>query len=251
MKLYKLHFFDIAFGTVHHCYAITGSNGWIRCGGVHVSGTTGSHQGNFCQYGIDAVVVAIEHISAVTRNIGRAAVHVHAQVVLGNDFDGEMVFKNFYVFILAGTGQQGFFYFEASLVLMVKHPELRVAAFLGQVVLPGCVFVKIHPKCDQLLNTVGGFCNGDSHYIFIVQVVAGNQGVLYVFFIRVGGIHYGSYTSLGVLGSCFFSTGFGNYTHFSKLSCFQGKAKPGNTCSYNQEINFSSHISEISCKFNN
>ena len=162
-------------------------------------------------------------------------------MVLGNDFYRKMIFEYFYIFIFASPCQQSLFNFKSGLILMVQYPELRMAAFFGEIVFSGCVFIKIYAQFYQFFNSFRCFGNGNPHCFFIVQVVPGNKRVLNVFFVSIRSVHYSSNTALGVFSGSFFGLGFGNNTNFTKLRCFQSETKSGDTCSNNKEINIFSH----------
>ena len=147
---------------------------------VHRSASAGTHQGHFAQVGVNLLRVGVEHISAVALYVGRAACHLYAQVVLRNDFHGEVVFLYLYGRIAAHCCHEAALYLGSGVVGMVQYAELRVPAFAVQVVVAVGVLVEVHAPLHQFAYLRGRV----AHHLFyrpaVAYVVAGNHRVLYV-----------------------------------------------------------------------
>ena len=75
----------------------------------------------------------VQYISPETCNIRGPAVNIYAQVVLGNNINSEMIFKDLDICVALDFAEQCPFYFCPGPILVMKDPEFRVASFLVQI----------------------------------------------------------------------------------------------------------------------
>ena len=122
--------------------------------------------------------VGVEHIGAVALNVGCAAGHLLAQVVLGDDFDGEMVFEHGDAGLVAHGFNESALYFEARVVGMVQNAELAVSALAVKVVAAVVASVELHAPAHEPLNALGGTFHHLAHGCGVAYPVAGHHGVL-------------------------------------------------------------------------
>ena len=144
VELYELHVLDGTLGAVDHGDAVAGGHEGIGGGLVHSSRAAGGHDGDTAQEGIDRAGVLVEHIGAVAGDVGGAAGHYLAQMVLGDDLDGEVMLVD----VDAGIGTHGLdesaLDLVAGVVGMVQDAELRVAALAVEVKCAVGAAVEIH-----------------------------------------------------------------------------------------------------------
>ena len=129
MELDEFHVRDLAFGPVNHRHAVAG--GYYRVGGVGVDvavAAGGQHRG-LGQDGLYFIGIGVEYVGSETFDVGRAAGHFHAEVVLGNQVYREIAFQEFDVGVFADGFQQGAFYFGSGLVLVVQDAVRGMPAF--------------------------------------------------------------------------------------------------------------------------
>ena len=124
MELHKLHVLHGALGAVHHGLAVAGGYHGIGGGLVHGAAAAGAHERHLAQVSVHFLRVGVEHIGAVALYVGGASCHLDAQVVLGDDFHGEVVFLDRNVGIGTYGGHQSALYLRAGVVGVVQDAEL-------------------------------------------------------------------------------------------------------------------------------
>jgi len=103
VELYEFHVGHCSLGAIDHGDAVAGGDDGIRGGQVDGSATTCTHDGDLRQVGVDLLGDGVEYVGPIALNIRRATSDADAQVMLGDDFDGEVVFLHLDV----GTGSYG------------------------------------------------------------------------------------------------------------------------------------------------
>ncbi len=91
VELYELHVADGSLGTVDHGYAVAGGDKRVGGGGVDGTHASGGHYRYARQESVYASGGFVEHVCAVAGDVGGAPRHYLAQVVLRDDFYGEVV----------------------------------------------------------------------------------------------------------------------------------------------------------------
>ena len=127
--------------------------------------------------GIYLARLLIEHIGTVTLDAGGVSRNDDAQVVLGNDFDGEMVFEYRDVGVLLHRIDEAGLYLGTGVVFVMQDTELGVAALPMKVKLAVLLLVELHAPLDELLYLSGGFAHHLLHSLPVAYPVAGNHRV--------------------------------------------------------------------------
>ena len=187
-----------------------------------------------------------QHVCSVAANVGRAAGDAHAEVVLGDDFHGEVVFLDLNV----GTGPDGrhesALYLGSGIVGMVQNAELRVTALAVQVEGAVVLAVEVDAPLHQLLYLFGCVSYYLLHGGTVRDEVAGYHGVFNVL-LEIVELQVGDAGHSALRERCvrLVEAGFADEAHLAFLGAchFQGVAHSGYTGSYNQEIVLIYHIS--------
>lgn len=242
VKLDELHIPDAALGPVDHGDAV--ASGDDRVGGlaVDLSGTTGSQDGGPGQEGLDATCLLIQCIGPVTGDARGDPGDVVAQMVLGDQINGEVMFEDGDVGVATGLFQQGALDLPSGEVLVVEDAILGVASLPAQVIPLLSVLIEPGAPFDDLAHPVGAFIHHGLDGIDVAQAVTGIQGVGNVL---VEGIFfqipYGSYATLGVAGIALIINGFGQYGDRqvgSLAGHFGGQGETGHTGTDHQKVGF-------------
>ena len=241
MELHKLHILDAAACAVHHSHAVAGGGDGVGGGFIDVAQSAGGQNGGLGKVGVDGLGVAVEDVGTIALYVGGVFGHTHAEVVLGDEVDGVLVFLEGDVGVVVHGVEQAAFYLGTGVVLMVEDAELRVSALAVQVVVRA-VLVELHAPLYQLFHSFGGLGDGHTHHRLVADAVAGHKGVGDVFLVSVGVVHHGGDTALGVFCGTFGGVGFGKDAHFAVTGHLKGVAKSGNTRTNYQKINFIAHI---------
>ena len=181
VELHKLHVGHRALGTIDHGDAVARGDDGVRGGLVHRTTATGAHQRHLAQVGVHLLCFGIEHVGTIAVDIWRAACHTCTQVVLRDDFHGEMVLLDDDVGAGPDGSHQSTLYLGACVIGMMEDAELGVATLTVQVELAVFVAVEVHAPAHQLLYLRGSV----AHHLFnggaVTDIVAGNHRVFDVF----------------------------------------------------------------------
>ena len=217
---------------------------------VHRLATARGHDGDFREEGVDLARLLVEHIRPETFDAGRVARHDDAQVVLGDDFDGEMVFEYRDVGVLFHRIDEAGLYLGPGIVFVVQDTELGVAALPMEVKLTVLFLVKLHAPLDELPDLTGSFAHHLLHSLPVAYPVAGNHRVFDMLLEVVNGhIGHRGDASLCKIGVGLFETGFADERHFAFVGHFQGKTHSRNARTDNQKIVFVYHTLFLSPDF--
>ena len=125
--------------------------------------------------------VFVEHVCSEAAYAGRVACDDNAQVVLGDDFDGEVMVEDVYVRMALDGSDEAGLYFRSRVVLVVQYAEFRVSAFAVQVKFARFVFVEFHSPADELLDLRGRAAHDHLHGRTVVDPVACHHRVVDMF----------------------------------------------------------------------
>ena len=103
VELYEFHVGHRSLGAIDHGYAVARGDNGIRGGEIDGSAAACTHDSDFRQVGVDLLGDRVEYVGPIALDVRRAACDADAQVMLGDDFDGKMVFLDLDV----GTGFHG------------------------------------------------------------------------------------------------------------------------------------------------
>ena len=181
VELYEFHVLDCSLGSVHHGYAVAGGHEGVGGGGIDRPHAACGHQCDLGEERVDRPGGLVEHVSSVACDVGCATGHYLAEVVLGDDFDGEMMLIHIYVGMVTHAVYEAFLYLETGVVGMVEDAELAVAALAVKVKCAVVLAVKLHTVVYQKLYLLG--CAGDylPDRFGVAQPVAGYHCVLDMF----------------------------------------------------------------------
>ena len=211
---------------------------------INTAHTTRGHEGHTRQEGIHLAGLLVEDISAVALDARRTARHNLAQMVLGEDFHGKMVFKHVDIGVVLDGLDERYLDFVTGVVGMVQDAEFAVTALAVQVKLALLVAVKVHAPPQQCLDLVRRLGDDFLHGFGVVEPVARNHRVVDVL-VKVVHFHVGHRgdAALGEVGVGLFHLGLAHQCHSSRLCHLQGKAHTGYTRTDNEVIIFAYHIS--------
>ncbi len=99
-------------------------------------------------------------------------------MVLGDDFDGEMVFKDIDVGVGADSLYQALLYLETGVVGVMEDAELRVSPFAVEVKRAVILLVEVHPPLDELPDLAGGLLDDHLHGCRVADPVACHHRVV-------------------------------------------------------------------------
>ena len=119
VKLHELHVLDRSLGPINHGNAVARGDVWIGRGGIHSTRSACCHQGDAAQEGVYLMGIGIQDVCAVALDVGRFARHLNAQMVLGDDFNSEMVFQHSDVLVGSHGIHQSSLNLKARIILVV------------------------------------------------------------------------------------------------------------------------------------
>ena len=119
VELYELHVPYFSFGTICHCYAVACGYGWVRRCGIDGSCASCGHECYLAEVGVYFSCVGIEYVCSVADDVRCASCYTYSQVVLCDNFYGEVVFEHFYVGVLPDGFHQSALYLCACVVGMM------------------------------------------------------------------------------------------------------------------------------------
>ena len=182
VELHEFHVLDFAFGAVYHSDAVAGGDVGVRRGGVDGARASRSHEGDAREIGVHLSRLGVKDVGTEAFDVGCASGHTDAEVVLGDDFDGEVILQNLDVGTTAHGSHESALDFGTRVVGVVQDAEFGVSAFAVQVELSVGVLVEVDAPLDEFLN----LCRGIAHHLFhgfaVADVVARNHCVLNVLF---------------------------------------------------------------------
>ena len=181
MELYELHVGNCSLGTIHHGDAIAGGDDWVGGGDIDSTATTGTHHGHLGQIGIYLLGLRVQNVGTIALDVGGAACHTHAQMVLGDNLYSEVVLFDVDIGIVAYRLHQTALDLCTGIVLVVQNTELGVTALTVQVELPLLGLVEVHTPVNQLFNLGRGHPDHLFYSFGVADIVARNHGVFYVF----------------------------------------------------------------------
>ncbi len=182
VELHKLHVLHLSFGTINHGDAVARGDVGVGCGGIDGACATCCHQGDFRQISVNLSRLWVQHISTETLDVGGAAGHTDAQMVLRDDFHSKMVLQHLNVGMVPHGFHQTALNLGTCVVSMMQDAEFGVPAFAVQVKRAVFLLVEIHAPSKQIFDT----CRTTRHHLFhcfrVTNPVTGNHGVLNVLF---------------------------------------------------------------------
>ena len=152
VELHELHIFDQSFGTIDHRDTVSGSYLGVGGGGIDRSRSSGGHQGDTAQIGVDLLGLGIEDIRSVAFDIRRASGNANAQMVLRDDLHGKMILQYVDIRIIAHRFHQTPLDLRTRVIGMVEDTELGVSAFAVQVKITVFFLIEVNAPVDQFLN---------------------------------------------------------------------------------------------------
>ena len=120
MELYELHVSNGAFGTVDHGRTVARGNDGVGSCLIDRTTATGTHHGDLRKIGVHLVTLLLaQHIGTIALDVGCAPRHLHAQMVLCDDFHCKMVLFNGDVRMATHGLHQATLYLCASIIGMM------------------------------------------------------------------------------------------------------------------------------------
>ena len=176
VELYEFHVCHGTLGTINHGDAVACGNDGVGGGHIYCSAAAGTHHGAFGEIGVN-FFLRIQHIGSIALDVGRAAGDTNAQVVLGDDFHGEVVLLDLDVGARPDGLHQSALYLCSGVVGMVQDAELGVSALTVQVEGTIVLAVEVDAPLHQLLYLFGSHAHHLLYGLAVADVVAGNERV--------------------------------------------------------------------------
>ena len=210
--------------------------------GVNSSYAAGGHERDARKEFIDRTGRRVENVSAVAGDVGRASGDDASEMVLGDDFHGEMVLEDVDVGVVSHLFDEALLDFESGVVGVVEDSEFGVSTFAVEVEFAVVVAVEVNAPFEELPDLLGGFGHHFSDRHGVGQPVARDHGVLDMLFdvveFEVGD---GSHAALRESGVCLIKGGFTHERHTSGAGHFEGETHSGNAGADYEIIVFVSH----------
>ena len=241
VELDELHAAHDPFGAIDHRHAVAG--GHHRVGGVLIdhAEAAGGHHRHLREDGVDLLGLGVIDVRPVAGDVGRAAVHLHAEVVLGDDLHRQTVLVNFDVRVLPRGHDQLLLDLIAGDVLVVQDAVHGVAALLAEGETAVLVLVEIDPPLHQFHHPLGGLADGQLHNVAVREFVTGHHRVLDMLFVGVGFVNHGGDAALRVTGGTVVHLRFRHQADLAEIGGLQREAEPRDSRSDNQKVNFFAH----------
>ena len=236
MELHELHVLHLSLGAIDHSYAVAGSNVGVGGRGIDGSRAACCHERHLAQVGIHLSGVGVEDVCTVALYVGGAARDAYAEVVLCDDFHGEVVLQYLDVGVVAHGFHEAALYLCPRVVGMVQDAELRVSALTVKVELAVFLLVEIDTPLQQVADALRGIPHHLLHGCRVADVVARNHRVLNVLFEVIDQqVRHRRDAALCLGRVCFLEGRLADERHLA-LACighFQRVAHAGHAASYN------------------
>ena len=92
VELHKLQVGQHAACTVHHGHTVAGGDNGCGGGGVYIPHAAGGQECDLGQISVNLIGTAVKGIDTIAFDAGCVLGHPLAQMVLGDDVDGELMF---------------------------------------------------------------------------------------------------------------------------------------------------------------
>ena len=123
VELYELHIGYGSLGTIGHRDAVASGNDGVRCGQVYSTASTCTEHCHLSQIRV-YLLLGVQHVGTIALDVGRTACDAHTQMVLGDDFNGKVMFLDIDVWTRLDGLHQSTLYLSTSVVSMVQDAEL-------------------------------------------------------------------------------------------------------------------------------
>ena len=180
-------------------------------------------------------------VCAVAGDVGSAAVHLHTEMVLGDDFHRQTVFVNLDVRILPRSQNQLLLNLVAGDILMVQNTVHGVTSLFSKGEAAVLVLVEIHTPLHQLHHSLGGLADGQLHDVTVGKLVAGHHRVLNMLLVSVRLVDDGGDASLCIACGTVVHLRLCNHADFAEIGGLQCETQSGNTRTDHQKIYFFTH----------
>ena len=205
VKLHKLHVFDHTLSAIDHRNTVARSHIRVSSSGINSACAACSHKGNAAEVGVDLARLGIEDIGSIALNVGCAASDTHAEVVLGDDLNGKVIFKHIDIGVVAYRSHESTLDLCAGIVSVVEDTELGVSTFTVEVESAVGLLIKVNAPVDEFLDLLRRLAHDLLNRSRIAEPVARYHGVvdmlLEVIYEHVG---YTGNTALCTAGVGFF-----------------------------------------------
>ncbi len=233
MELDELHVLYRALGAVDHRYAVAGRDEGVGGSLVDGSYAAGRHQGDAGQELVYAPL-GVQDVGAVAGDVGGTAGYDLPQVVLGDDFDGEMVLVDVDVRVGADGLDQAALDFEAGVVGVVQDAELRVASLAVEVERAVGLAVEVHAPFKELAYLAGSAGHDFFYRRGVGEPVAGDHRVADMLLEVVNlEVRHRRHSPLGQGGVGLFELCLADKRDPPGMSYFQGEAHSGDAAANN------------------
>ena len=228
VELYELHVFYRSLGAVDHRYAVACGCHWICSCRIDGADASGRHEGHARQKLVDGAL-RCKHIGAVASYVGRAPRHNLAQMVLGYDLDGEMMFEDVDHRMGFNGCYEALLDLKAGVVGMVENAEFAVAPLAVEVERAVGGLVEINAPLYQLGYLGRRVADNLGHSFGVAEPVSGYHCVVDMLVEVVDGkICHRSHASLSQSGVRFFESRLADQGHTPSFGGdLEGKAHAG------------------------
>ena len=182
VELHELHVLHLALGAIDHGDAV--ARGDVGVGGGLVDGSRAArgHERHLREVGVNLARLGVEHVGAIAFDVGCAAGHTDAQMVLRDNLHRKVIFQHLDVGVVAHRLHQSALNLRPRVVGMVQDAELRVASLPVQVERAVLLLVEVHAPLQQVLDALRSAHHHLLHRLRVADVVARNHRVLDVLF---------------------------------------------------------------------
>ena len=236
VELDELHVLGDGLGAVAHGDAVSRGDDRVRGRGVDVSAAARGDDRELREHRLDLVRVEVQDVGSEAGQSARVARDEFAQMVLREQVDGEVVFQDRDVRVLADRLDERAFDFGAREVLVVEDPVLGVAAFAVELETAVGRLVEARTPGDQIGDQFGSAAHDQFHGLFVALARPADQRVADVFLEGVGGIRYRADAALCVVGVALDHLALGHDRDMSVGGGFQREGEPCGAGTDNQEV---------------
>jgi hypothetical protein len=159
-----------------------------------------------------------------------------AQVVLGQQIDGEVVLQNGDILMLANSLNEGTLDLGTRQVLMVKDAVLGVTTLTVQIKATILSLVETHTPTYKFCCRLGSLTHNDLHSLAIAATGAANKRIFDMLLEGIGLVGNRADSSLCIVSITLDKFTLCNYGNVSVLCGLQSKAQTGRAGADNQKI---------------
>ena len=204
VELDELHVFGQRLGAVAHGDTVARRYDGVGSRRIDVAAAARRHDGGLGEHGLYLVGLLVENVGPEAGQPPGVARDELAQMVLGQQVDGEMVLQHRNIGVAADRFDERPFDLGAREVFVVEDAVFAVAALAVELETSVGGLVEARAPRDQVADAVGGLAHHQLHRFLAALACAADQRVMDMLLERIRGVGHRADAPLGIVGVALF-----------------------------------------------